>query len=138
MMAAQIDHLKIQMDFRGIVFEPIDPENLRIQCNTHIVISRPGIVRGNHYHLIGVETVAVLGRALVRIKKNDDIQDVKVPPNTVCRFIIPPKVSHAFKNTDDQHNILVCFNSCKYDSARSLSLFLIANLHNICTSWPEF
>ena len=114
-MSVQIDHLKIQMNFRGVVFEPLDPEMLRIQGNVHIVINRPGMVRGNHYHLIGIETVAVAGRALVRIKENHKIQDIKVPSNTIYRFIIPPNVSHAFKNTDDQSHVLVCFNSCKYD-----------------------
>lgn len=114
-MAVQIDHLKIRADTRGFVFEPLDPEIIQLQKNVHIVISGPGVVRGNHYHLHGTETVAVTGRALVRIRGNREMQNIQVPANKVYRFIIPPRVSHAFKNIDDQPIILVCFNTHKHD-----------------------
>lgn len=114
-MAVQIDHLKVYADTRGFVFEPLDPEGIGTQKNAHIVISGPGVVRGNHYHLKGIETVVVIGHALVRIKENHEIKNIKVPPNEVCRFIIPPKVSHAFKNLSNQPNILVCFNTRVHD-----------------------
>lgn len=115
-MAIQFDHLKVHTDTRGFVFEPLDPEIIGAQKNVHIVISGPGVVRGNHYHLDGTETVAVTGRASVRIRENHEIRNIQVPPNKVYRFIIPPKISHAFKNIDDQDNILICFNTFKHNA----------------------
>jgi UDP-2-acetamido-2,6-beta-L-arabino-hexul-4-ose reductase len=116
MMAIKIHHLKVHADARGFVFEPLDLESIGIQKNVHIVISDPGVVRGNHYHMNGTETVAVMGRALVCIRENHETQNIKVPRNKVYRFIIPPKASHAFKNIDNQPNVLVCFNTHKHDS----------------------
>jgi UDP-2-acetamido-2,6-beta-L-arabino-hexul-4-ose reductase len=116
MMAIQIQHIKVHADARGYVFEPLDLENICIQKNVHIVISDPGVVRGNHYHMNGTETVAVMGHALVCIRKNHEIQNIKVPRDAVFRFIIPPKISHAFKNIDNQPNMLVCFNTLEYDT----------------------
>jgi dTDP-4-dehydrorhamnose 3,5-epimerase-like enzyme len=114
-MPVPMEHVKVHADSRGVVFEPLEPVNLGIQRNTHIAISVPGVVRGNHYHLQGTETTAVTGPSLVRIKENNKIRDIKVPPNQVYRFTIPPKVSHAFKNIGDQPNILVGFNTVKHD-----------------------
>lgn len=78
-LAIQIHHLKVHADFRGIVFEPLEAESIGIQKNVHIVFKDPGMIRGNHYHTNGTETVAVKGRALVCIKKNRKIQNIKVP-----------------------------------------------------------
>ena len=115
-MAIQIHHLEVHTDARGFVFEPLDLENIGFQKNVHIVISDPGVVRGNHYHMNGTETVAVTGYALVLIRENHEIQKIKVPRNEVYRFIIPPKTSHAFKNIGNQPNVLACFNTHRHDS----------------------
>lgn len=116
MMEIQIHHINVHADARGYVFEPLNFETICIQKNVHIVISDPGVVRGNHYHMNGTETVTVTGRALVCIREKREIQKIKVPRNEVYRFIIPPKASHAFKNIDNQPNVLVCFNTHKHDS----------------------
>lgn len=52
---------------RGFVFEPMAGEEPAIQKNAHVVASRPGAFRGNHYHLKGTETLVISGQALVRI-----------------------------------------------------------------------
>lgn len=102
-------------DTRGYVFEPLEGELLANQKNTHVVISRPGAVRGNHYHLRGTETLVVCGPALVRIRMDKDIEDVSIPANTTCRLIIPPGVSHAIQNTGGIDNLLVAFNTEPHD-----------------------
>ena len=76
---------------RGNVFEPIEKESLRAQENCHVVISDPGVIRGNHYHLKGTETIAVAGPALLRFKEGNQISDVEVPAEQVFKFIIPPR-----------------------------------------------
>ena len=114
-MALIIDDLAAHSDDRGVVFEPIAEDCLAHQQNAHVVISRPGAVRGNHYHIRGTETMAVTGPAEVRIREDNVTRDIKVPPENIYRFIIPPKVSHAMKNTGDQPNILVAFNTLAHD-----------------------
>jgi UDP-2-acetamido-2,6-beta-L-arabino-hexul-4-ose reductase len=114
-MKVKINQLKTHTDPRGIVFEPIEQESICTQQNCHIVISKPGIVRGNHYHLYGTETIAVAGPALLRFKDGAEAYEFEVHSDQVYKFVIPPKVSHAIKNTGKQDNILVAFNTVPHD-----------------------
>jgi UDP-2-acetamido-2,6-beta-L-arabino-hexul-4-ose reductase len=114
-MKVKIDQLMTHTDQRGIVFEPIDKKYIHTQENCHVVISEPGVVRGNHYHLSGIEIIAVVGPALLRFKEGKDIYDVEVPAEQVYQFIIPPEVTHAIKNTGEKDNILVAFNTVVHD-----------------------
>jgi UDP-2-acetamido-2,6-beta-L-arabino-hexul-4-ose reductase len=111
----RIDRLMTSLDPRGIVFEPIGNDDIKCQKNIHVVISEPGAVRGNHYHLRGTETVVVVGPALIVYQENDVRHSVEVPPGQVYKFVIPPKVVHAIKNTGDKSNILVAFNTVGHD-----------------------
>jgi dTDP-4-dehydrorhamnose 3,5-epimerase-like enzyme len=103
-------------DARGFVFEPIAGELLAKQKNTHVVVSRPGAVRGNHYHLRGTETLVACGPALVRIRKEKDVEEFSIPASTTCRLIIRPGFSHAIQNTGGIDNLLVAFNTEPHDS----------------------
>ena len=107
--------LKTHTDLRGIVFEPIEKESICTQQNCHIVISKPGIIRGNHYHLYGTETIAVAGPALLRFKEGTEVYDFEVYSEQVYKFVIPPKVSHAIKNMGAKDNVLVAFNTVPHD-----------------------
>jgi UDP-2-acetamido-2,6-beta-L-arabino-hexul-4-ose reductase len=49
-MSVGYDDLKVITDNRGIVFESLDANAFQCQRNAHVVISLPGIIRGNHYH----------------------------------------------------------------------------------------
>lgn len=102
-------------DDRGFVFEPLDGELLGKQKNVHVVINRPGAVRGNHYHLSGTETLVVCGPALVRIRDGKDVNAFSIPADTACRLIIPPGISHAVMNTGDTDSLLVAFNTELHD-----------------------
>ena len=117
-MKVKINQLKTHSDLRGIVFEPIEIESICTQQNCHIVISKPGIVRGNHYHLYGTETIAVAGPALLRFKEGTDVYDFEVHSEQVYKFVIPPKVSHAIKNIGEKDNILIAFNTFPHDSKK--------------------
>lgn len=102
-------------DNRGFVFEPLDGELLAQQKNAHVVVSRSGAVRGNHYHLRGTETLVVCGPARVWIRKNHDTEDFSIPANTTYRLIIPPGVAHAIQNTGATDSLLVAFNTEPHD-----------------------
>ncbi|MDX2451603.1 cupin domain-containing protein [Desulfosarcina sp.] len=102
-------------DSRGFVFEPVQGELLANQRNTHVVVSRPGAVRGNHYHVRGTETLVVCGPALVRIREDNATRDISISADTTCRLIIPPGVAHAIQNTGEIDNLLVAFNTEPHD-----------------------
>lgn len=103
---------------RGFVFEPIANELLSAQKNSHVVIIAPDAIRANHYHLYGTETIAVVGPALLRFKEGNDIYDVEVPSKQVYKFVIPPKVTHAVKNTGRKDNLLIVFNTVAHSSKK--------------------
>ncbi|CAB1074390.1 hypothetical protein D1AOALGA4SA_2209 [Olavius algarvensis Delta 1 endosymbiont] len=114
-MSVETDTIQVHSDARGVVFEPLEADRIMLQRNAHVVVSHPGVVRGNHYHLQGTEIIAVMGPCLVRIKENGKLRDIEVPAEKVYRFTLPPHVPHAFKNTGDRANILVAFNSGEHD-----------------------
>ena len=114
-MPVNVEEIKVHSDVRGFVFEPIAKDCLDKQHNAHIVISQPEAVRGNHYHINGTETISVMGPALVRIKETGKIRDINIPELKTFRFIIPPMISHAIKNTGSQPNILAAFNTFAHD-----------------------
>lgn len=103
------------IDERGFVFEPLGGEFLANQKNTHVVVSRPGAVRGNHYHIRGTETLVVCGPALVRIRKDKHTEDFSIPAAATCRLLIPPGISHAIQNTGETDGLLVAFNTEPHD-----------------------
>lgn len=114
-MGTGIDHLRVLSDERGVVFEPLDMDSFPYQRNAHVVISEPGVIRGNHFHREGNEIVAVMGSALVRYQEDGKIRDVTIPEGLVYRFTFPPEIPHAIKNTSSSPNILVAFNTMAHD-----------------------
>ena len=114
-MALKYDHLNVISDSRGFVFEPLVAEAFFSQRNAHVVISDPGVVRGNHYHVKGEETIAVVGPALVRFRDNDKIEDIEIPAGDAFRFTFPAGVSHAIQNLNKMPNVLVAFNTVEHD-----------------------
>jgi len=117
-MKVVIEQLMKRADKRGFVFEPIANELLSAQKNSHVVIIAPDAIRGNHYHLYGTETIAVEGPAFLRFKEGNDIYDFEVPSKQVYKFVIPPKVTHAVKNTGKKDNLLIVFNTVAHSSKR--------------------
>jgi UDP-2-acetamido-2,6-beta-L-arabino-hexul-4-ose reductase len=118
-MSLKMEELPVHADERGMVFEPIGPDELPAQRNIHVVRSQPGAIRGNHYHLQGTETIAVSGPALVRFRKDGELQDIPVANGKISRFTFLPGIPHAIKNTGDSPNILVAFNTIEHDPQHS-------------------
>ena len=114
-MTLSYEKLKIITDRRGLVLEPLSKEDFSSQQNAHVVISFPGVVRGNHYHIKGIETITVFGPSLVRFRENGEIKDLVIPEKEAWRFVFPPGVSHAIKNLGKENNILVAFNTLEHD-----------------------
>jgi UDP-2-acetamido-2,6-beta-L-arabino-hexul-4-ose reductase len=117
-MRTRVEMIEVHSDARGYVFEPIAKDPIMNQKNVHVVVSEPGAIRGNHFHKNGTEIIAVMGPALMRLKETEKRYDIEVPEGEVHRFTIPPQVSHAIKNTGQQPNILVAFNTMEHDPDR--------------------
>jgi UDP-2-acetamido-2,6-beta-L-arabino-hexul-4-ose reductase len=117
-MSVKIEYLNVEGDERGFVFEPLEAEALPLQRNTHVVLTQPGFVRGNHYHTRGTEVIVVHGSTLVRFRDRQLLQEMHVGENETVRFIIPSEVSHAFKNTGNSTNVLVAFNTVAHDKEK--------------------
>lgn len=115
-MKIEINKIPKHSDMRGFVFDPIEKLQLCTMNNCLVVISDPGVVRGNHYHVKGTETLAIVGPALFRFKEEKEIYDIDVPKEQVFQFIIPPKIAHAVKNTGENANILIAFNTVEHDA----------------------
>ena len=114
-MSVKYERLPVVFDATGIVFEPIQTESLRGHRNVHVVMSEPGVVRGNHYHIRGEETLVVKGPVLVRYRDHGDLKEIRIEAGDVYRFVFPPGVSHAIKNLSEVPNILIAFNTIEHD-----------------------
>lgn len=115
MAQARIEVLRAIRDPRGLLFEPVDDRQLAAQRNTHLVLTEPGCVRGNHYHLVGTEITAVVGPAFVRLREDGVVRDLDVPPGEVWRLTIPPGVVHAYRNPGPGTMVLIAFNTELHD-----------------------
>ena len=117
----RVEAVKMNADARGAVFEPVDDRELARQRNSHVVLSEPGAIRGNHYHRIGHEITVVVGPALVRwrdVAGNGAVQEAHVAAGAAQRFTFPAGVAHAFRNPGPGVMILASFNTEVHDPAR--------------------
>jgi UDP-2-acetamido-2,6-beta-L-arabino-hexul-4-ose reductase len=113
--AVAIEEMPVHRDARGWVFEPLDPAAFAYQRNAHLVLSEPGAVRGNHYHVLGTEVIVVMGPALVRYRQASEIHDVAVNHGQALRFTFPPGVPHAIQNTGSGAALMIAFNTEVHD-----------------------
>ncbi len=110
-----IEPVKAHHDARGSLFEPLNDAELGAQKNVHVVITAPNEVRGNHRHASAVEITTVVGPCLARLKESGVIRDVEVPAGEAWRFIIPPGVAHAYRNTGEGPMVLISFSTLVHD-----------------------
>ena len=114
MAKVTIDVLRVFQDARGLLFEPMGAEFGEYH-NVHVVLSAPGVVRGNHFHPRGTEVSSVSGPTLVRYREDGQLRDVHVPAGQVWRFTFPPGVAHAVRNEGDTPTVLAAFNTEVHD-----------------------
>ncbi|NNF98781.1 MAG: hypothetical protein HKM93_05345 [Desulfobacteraceae bacterium] len=114
-MTIQLKKIIGWTDQRGLVFEPLASTEFKGLKNVHVVISFPGTVRGNHYHLLGTEIIVVTGSARVCYRIGDVIEHVDIPPDEIYRFTFEPGVAHAVLNTGDRQNVLIAFSTEPHD-----------------------
>ncbi|MDJ0781976.1 MAG: cupin domain-containing protein [Desulfosarcinaceae bacterium] len=105
----------VHRDARGAVFEPIAEALLSRQRNIHVVINRPGAVRGNHYHRQTTERICVSGPGRVHYRRDETIVTVPIEADAVVCFYFPPGVAHAIENTGESDQVLVALSDKPHD-----------------------
>lgn len=111
----EVTRLEPFRDERGIAYEPISPEELAGQRNVHVVVTRPGHVRGNHLHYRETEILVVHGPALARWRVDGEVTDVELGDGEIVAFRFPPGIPHAILNTGDAPNVIVAFKDRPYE-----------------------
>lgn len=114
-MEVTIEKIDIKKDKRGSVFEPLTREEISEQRNVHLVLTEPGYVRGNHFHQKGKEILVVRGPALIKIRPRKGSEEIEIHEGEVIKLTVPPGVSHAVKNTGEETNFLIAFNTVVHD-----------------------
>ncbi|MEW5801516.1 MAG: hypothetical protein AB1847_05350 [bacterium] len=106
--------LPTRKDDRGWIITPPVIKDFA-SADMHIPSLRPQAVRGNHYHEHHSEAVIILGGKCLVATRNraTGIYEEFVYDGIVKELIlIPPAVTHAFKNIGYRSIYLICFCSC--------------------------
>lgn len=111
----QIEPISFPSDHRGLVLEPLTPEQIPLQRNVHVALTGPGHIRGNFFHRQGTKTSVVLGPALFRYREGGEIQDLHIAEGQAFRLTIPAGVAHAFQNTGTQPMVIIAFSTVAHD-----------------------
>ncbi|MCL6584070.1 MAG: WxcM-like domain-containing protein [bacterium] len=103
--------LPTRKDDRGWVISLPTIQNLG-QANLHIPSLKPKAVRGNHYHEHHTEAVIILGgKCLVatRNRLSGISEEFIYDGINKLLLLIPPNITHAFKNISYRSIYLVCY-----------------------------
>ena len=129
-LVPQIKRIIAHRDARGLVFEPIESDELCSQQNCHVVMSLPGQVRGNHYHPLTAEWfTVVMGKAEVVLSdvETGETRHMLLNADDPITLYIPAGVGHAFKNPDTTTDIMIfaMYADRLYDPADTVALKLM-------------
>ena len=102
----------LHTDDRGWLFELIKQPSFG---QIFVSITKPGIMRGNHYHHSKVEKFTVVqGEAIIRFRKidSDEILEYRVSGTKPEIVDIPPGYTHNIENVGDR-DVLTLFWACE-------------------------
>lgn len=115
MSGFRIERVTARRDHRGFVFEPVEDGTLSRFQNVHAVVTRPGCVRGNHYHPNALEVLTFVGPAFALVLDGEELHEIDVADGEVVRLTLPPGTAHAVRNTGDRDTIMVAFSTGPHD-----------------------
>lgn len=98
-------HPKINQDARGVLFESVVSKG---GGQAFVSATRPGVFRGNHYHVHKFERFLVVrGRAVIKIRKllHDDAQEFVLDGNEPGYIDIPTLHTHNITNIGEEELI---------------------------------
>lgn len=93
--------------------------------DVHLAATKPGAVRGNHYHLRRREAIVVLPGSTWSFHWDDGegspAQHRTFDGSRAIMVLISPGASHAVRNEGDNEMFLVAVSSESYDPAESVA-----------------
>jgi len=123
----QIKELNNSGDARGFSFTA-PPDALAFvgrMSDVHLASTKPGAVRGNHYHLRRREAIVVLPGAKWSLHWDEDhgaqAQHREFDGGRAVLVLVSPGASHAVRNDGDNNLWLVAISSETYDPAESVT-----------------
>ena len=93
--------LKLNADARGVLFEAVKGGG---GGQTFLSTTRPGVMRGDHFHLNKTERFLVVqGEAIIRIRRvlSDEVWEYRVSGDAPAPVDIPTLHTHSIENTGD-------------------------------------
>jgi dTDP-4-dehydrorhamnose 3,5-epimerase-like enzyme len=120
MEKVKIIEITLSEDDRGWVAWPIEEEELENHqlSHFHVPSLKPGVVRGNHYHLRTVEYTLILSgpcRAVFEDNETGEQEEVLVEGDRPVLFRTASNVTHAFKNESNNDLYLLCYEKREGD-----------------------
>lgn len=107
--------IKLNTDARGTLFEAVKGGG---GGQTFISTTKPGISRGDHFHLKKVERFLVLqGEALIRIRKvlNDEVWEYTVSGENPMPIDMPTLHTHSIENIGDTELLTLFWSNDLFD-----------------------
>jgi UDP-2-acetamido-2,6-beta-L-arabino-hexul-4-ose reductase len=109
--------LRLNSDQRGTLFEAVKG---RGGGQTFLSTTRPGVTRGDHFHIDKVERFLVVqGEAVIRIRKvlSEDIWEYRVSGDAPVYVDIPTLHTHSIENTGDTDLLTLFWTHELFDPA---------------------
>lgn len=110
--------LKLNTDARGTLFEAVKGGG---GGQTFLSTTRPGITRGDHFHLNKVERFLVVqGEAVIRIRKvlSDKVWEYRVSGDAPAPVDMPTLHTHSIENTGDTNLLTLFWTHDLFDPAK--------------------
>ena len=109
--------LRLHTDPRGTLFEAIKGGG---GGQTFLSTTRPGVTRGDHFHLNKVERFLVVqGEAIIRIRKvlSDEVWEYRVSGDAPAPVDMPTLHTHSIENTGDTDLLTLFWTHDLFDPA---------------------
>jgi dTDP-4-dehydrorhamnose 3,5-epimerase-like enzyme len=126
-MKIQISELSNSGDARGFSFTtPLEAlEYVGRMADVHLASTKPGAVRGNHYHLRRREAIVVLPGAKWSFHWDEGNETAaqcrEFEGSSAVLVLVAPGASHAVRNDGEGLLWLVAISSESYDPAESVA-----------------
>ncbi|GLO80054.1 polysaccharide biosynthesis C-terminal domain-containing protein [Sulfitobacter pontiacus] len=111
--------LKLNSDKRGTLFEAVKGGG---GGQTFLSTSKPGVTRGNHFHLNKVERFLVVqGEAVIRIRKvlSDEVWEYRVSGDTPAPVDMPTLHTHSIENIGGTELLTLFWTNDLFDPTNS-------------------
>jgi len=107
--------LKLNTDARGTLFEAVKGGG---GGQTFLSTTKPGVTRGDHFHLNKVERfIVVQGEAVIRIRKvlSDEVWEYRVSGDAPAPVDMPTLHTHSIENTGDTELVTLFWTHDLFD-----------------------